>query len=60
MDSYLIVGGVPNANQYHCEDTLNLALGLVYEARQVIVPNIQQPIRVFEFSNTKISIKKFS
>ncbi|PAV56305.1 hypothetical protein WR25_15723 [Diploscapter pachys] len=46
MDSYLIVGGVPNANQYHCEDTLNLALGLVYEARQVIVPNVQQSIRL--------------
>lgn len=46
MDSYLIVGGVPNANQYHCEDSLNLALGLLFEARQVQVPNINQTVRL--------------
>uniref|UniRef100_A0A8R1DF08 Guanylate cyclase domain-containing protein n=1 Tax=Caenorhabditis japonica TaxID=281687 RepID=A0A8R1DF08_CAEJA len=46
MDSYLIVGGVPNANQYHCEDSLNLALGLLFEARQVVVPKLEQRVRV--------------
>ncbi|ULT97859.1 hypothetical protein L3Y34_005594 [Caenorhabditis briggsae] len=46
MDSYLIVGGVPNANQYHCEDSLNLALGLLFEARQVEVPKLGQYVRL--------------
>lgn len=46
MDSYLIVGGVPNANQYHCEDSLNLALGLLFEARQVQVPKLEQMVRL--------------
>ncbi|CAD6196741.1 unnamed protein product [Caenorhabditis auriculariae] len=46
MDSYLIVGGVPNANQYHCEDSLNLSLGLLFEGRKVIVPKLNQPVRV--------------
>ncbi|CAI5448932.1 unnamed protein product [Caenorhabditis angaria] len=46
MDSYLIVGGVPNANQYHCEDSLNLALGLLYEAKQVKVPKLEQFVRL--------------
>ncbi|CCD68037.1 Soluble guanylate cyclase gcy-37 [Caenorhabditis elegans] len=46
MDSYLIVGGVPNANQYHCEDSLNLALGLLFEAKQVVVPKLERSVRL--------------
>ncbi|GMS96109.1 hypothetical protein PENTCL1PPCAC_18284, partial [Pristionchus entomophagus] len=46
MDSYLVVGGVPNSRPDHTESILNLALGMILEARQVTVPNLDLPVRL--------------
>ncbi|KAK6051961.1 adenylate/guanylate cyclase catalytic domain protein, partial [Cooperia oncophora] len=46
LDSYLIVSGAPNINKHHAENMLNLSLGLIYAGRNVIVPELDLPIRV--------------
>ncbi|CAI4223791.1 unnamed protein product [Auanema sp. JU1783] len=46
MDSYLIVGGVPNPCPLHCETMLNLALAMVFEGKQIITPKLNLPLRV--------------
>lgn len=42
----MVVGGVPQASQLHCESILNLALGMVFEGKQVKVPGMNLPVRV--------------
>ncbi|WKY06480.1 hypothetical protein Q1695_006573 [Nippostrongylus brasiliensis] len=46
MDSYMVVSGVPNSNQMHAENMLNLALGFIFSGRMVIVPELELPVRV--------------
>ncbi|KAE9549457.1 hypothetical protein FO519_007332 [Halicephalobus sp. NKZ332] len=44
MDCYFIIGGVPRPVPDHADRILNLALGLVMEAKQLIVPKLNLPI----------------
>ncbi|PIO61482.1 adenylate/guanylate cyclase catalytic domain protein, partial [Teladorsagia circumcincta] len=46
LDSYLIVSGAPNVNESHAVNILNLALGIIYAGRSVIVPELNLPVRV--------------
>ncbi|GMT25016.1 hypothetical protein PFISCL1PPCAC_16313, partial [Pristionchus fissidentatus] len=46
MDSYLIVGGVPSPRVDHTESVLNLALGMMLEARAVVIPSLNLPVRL--------------
>uniref|UniRef100_A0A0N4WIY8 guanylate cyclase n=1 Tax=Haemonchus placei TaxID=6290 RepID=A0A0N4WIY8_HAEPC len=46
LDSYLVVSGAPNVNKSHVENMLNLALGTIFAGRNVIVPELNLPVRV--------------
>ncbi|CAJ0568805.1 unnamed protein product, partial [Mesorhabditis spiculigera] len=46
MDSYLVVCGVPAPCERYCEKILNLALGMILEARLVIVPELNLSVRL--------------
>ena len=46
MDCYFIIAGVPKHVPDHTDRILNLALGLVMEAKQIIVPKLNLPVLV--------------
>ncbi|CAJ0931045.1 unnamed protein product, partial [Mesorhabditis belari] len=46
MDAYLVVCGVPTSCERYCEKILNLALGMLIEAKQVLVPELNLPVRL--------------
>ncbi|KAF7626010.1 Guanylate cyclase domain-containing protein [Meloidogyne graminicola] len=45
-DSYMTVGGVPESVSDHCERICHLALGMIWEAREVIDPVTKNGLRV--------------
>lgn len=46
MDSYFIISGVPNKQVDHTNRMFNLALGMMMEAKQLIVPKLNLPVLV--------------
>uniref|UniRef100_A0AC35EVR4 Guanylate cyclase domain-containing protein n=1 Tax=Panagrolaimus sp. PS1159 TaxID=55785 RepID=A0AC35EVR4_9BILA len=44
MDCYFIISGVPKICVDHADKILNLALGLMFEAKQVNVPQLNLPV----------------
>lgn len=46
MDCYFIIAGVPKFVPDHADKILNLALGLVMEAKQIMVPQLNVPVLV--------------
>lgn len=45
-DSYMTVGGIPDAIDNHCEKICHVALGMIWEGRSVVDPVNAQPLIV--------------
>lgn len=46
MDCYFIIAGVPKICHDHADKILNIALGLMMEAKQNLVPQLNLPVLV--------------
>lgn len=46
LDSYFVVSGIPIPTSDHVDRILNLALGMVHDARRIKVPHVEQPVLV--------------
>lgn len=46
MDCYFVIAGVPKPVSDHTDRILNLALGFMMEAKQLVVPKLNLPILV--------------
>ncbi|KAH7680159.1 Protein GCY-37, partial [Aphelenchoides avenae] len=44
MDSYFIISGVPNPTVDHADRIMNLAIGMIMEAKQITVPKLDLPV----------------
>uniref|UniRef100_A0A914DYF3 guanylate cyclase n=1 Tax=Acrobeloides nanus TaxID=290746 RepID=A0A914DYF3_9BILA len=45
-DSYMIVGGIPESVESHCEKICHVALGMIWEARLVNDPISNRPLQI--------------
>lgn len=46
MDSYYVICGAPIQIADHADRILNLAIGFLSESNQILVPNLNLPIKV--------------
>lgn len=53
-DSYMIVSGAPEKREDHCEMVCNVALGMVWEAKQVDEPITRKPVQVLDYIQSGI------
>uniref|UniRef100_A0A914C088 guanylate cyclase n=1 Tax=Acrobeloides nanus TaxID=290746 RepID=A0A914C088_9BILA len=45
-DSYMIVGGIPESIESHCEKICHVALGMIWEGRSVTDPISSRPLQI--------------
>ncbi|KAK0401830.1 hypothetical protein QR680_015996 [Steinernema hermaphroditum] len=46
MDSYFVIAGAPQQSHNHAEQIMNLALCMLVETKQVVVPNLNLPLMI--------------
>lgn len=56
MDSYFVISGVPTPTVDHADRILNLAIGMLMEAKQITVPKLGLPIMVQYVKNTLLAV----